>query len=233
MNSGTIAHMDPPVKPSRRAYRSPQRAAAAQATRHAVLEAARSLFTERGYAKTGMTDIAARAGVAVDTIYASVGRKPDLMRALLETAISGTDEAVPPEERDYVQRIRSACTAGAKLAVYAQAVASIGVRMAPVHRALREAALTDAACAALRDEISARRAANMEMFAADLRSTGEVRDDLTDRDVADIVWSMNDADYYALLVGGRGWSPERFAGWLSEAWTRTLLRENNGESGAT
>lgn len=211
------------VNPHRRRYTAPRRAAQAAGTRHAILAAARRLFAERGYTATGVADIAAAAGVAVDTVYASVGRKPEVMRALMETAISGTDDAVPAEERDYVHRIRAATTAREKLAVYADAVAAIGARMAPVHRALREAALADADCAALRDEISARRAANMRLFAADLRATGEVRDDLTDDEVADIVWSMNDADYYALLVVHRGWTPARYAAWLADAWTRTLL----------
>ena len=72
-------------------------------------------------------------------------------------------------------------------------------------------------------EISDRRATNMRRFAADLRSTGELRDDLTDDDVADIVWSMNGTEYWVLLVGERGWSRERFAAYLIDAWSRLLL----------
>jgi AcrR family transcriptional regulator len=210
------------VKPRRR-YRSALRAGQAEATRRAVLRAARELFAERGYAATGIASIAERAGVAVDTVYASVGRKPVLLRALLESAISGTDDAVPAEQRDYVRRIRGARTAREKISVYATAMAEIGPRMAPVHRALSEAALTDADCATLRTEIRQRRADNMLLFAADLRATGELRADLSDQEVADIVWSMNAAEYRALLVDERGWSEVRFAGWLADAWARTLL----------
>jgi len=78
---------------------------------------ARELFAERGYSATPMAAIADRAGVALDTVYASVGRKPELARLLIETAISGTDEAVPAEQRDYVQAIQAAPDAGAKIAV--------------------------------------------------------------------------------------------------------------------
>jgi hypothetical protein len=35
----------------------------------------------------------------------------------------------------------------------------------------------------------------MREFAADLRSTGELRTDLTDREVADIIWTMNGPEY--------------------------------------
>lgn len=223
MNSGTVADVASSVNPPRRPYHAPRRAAAAAATRHAVLVAARGLFADRGYAATSVADIARRAGVAVDTVYAAVGRKPEVLRALVEAAISGTDHAVPALERAYVQRMRATPRAVEKLTIYAQAVAAIGERMAPVHRALREAAISDPACAALRAEIAARRAANMLLLAADLRATGEVRPEMTDRQVADIIWSMNDPDYYALLVEGRGWSSEQFAQWLGEAWMRTLL----------
>jgi AcrR family transcriptional regulator len=211
------------VKPSSRRYRSDLRAEQAAGTRHRILAAARALFTEQGYTATSVAQIADRAGVAIDTLYATVGRKPALLRELIETALSGSDEVVPAEQRDYVRTIRAADTASQKITLYAEAVVSIGRRMAPIHRALAEAALRDPDCARLRSEISARRAANMRLFAADLRATGELRADLTDGEVADIVWSMNAAEYYALLVDGRGWTPERFQNWLVDAWSRTLL----------
>jgi AcrR family transcriptional regulator len=211
------------VKPRRR-YRAPQRAEQAAATRRAVLDAAYELFTERGYAPTTVTQIAERAGVNVDTLYAAVGRKPALLREVVETAISGQDHAVPAEQRDYVRAIRAARTAGQKIDVYAAAVVSMAPRMAPVFRALRDAAIHDPDCAALHTEITQRRAANMRLFAADLRATGELRADLDDDEVADIVWSMNATEYYDLLVYERDWTPERFGAHLSDAWRRLLLR---------
>ena len=199
------------------------RAEQAAATRHAVLEAARALFAEHGYAGTSIAAIAARAGVAVDTVYAAAGRKPALLRELVETSLSGTDQAVPAEQRDYVLRLRAAPSARQKIEIYAAAVSQIGIRLAPIHRALAEASVSDRDCAALRAEIDARRANNMRLLAADLRATGELRPDLTDDEVADIVWSMNAPEYRALLVGARGWSAERFGTWLADAWTRLLL----------
>jgi hypothetical protein len=62
----------------------------------------------------------------------------------------------------------------------------------------------------------------MRLFAADLRATGEARADLTDDEVADVVWSINSAGFHALLVGERGWTTERFADFLTDAWTRLL-----------
>ncbi len=206
-----------------RRYHSPRRAAQALQTRQAVLHAARTLFVTKGYVATTVADIAALAEVSVDTLYASAGRKPALLRELVETSISGGDQAVPAEQRDYVQRISQATTARNKLAIYAQAITEIHQRMAPVFLALRDASVTDPECATLWRDIAERRAANMLRFAADLRDTGEVRPDVTDRQVADIIWSMNAAEYWVLLVDERSWTPEQFTGWITEAWTRLLL----------
>ena len=207
-----------------RRYHSPRRAEQAAATRAAVLAAAREAFVGNGYAATTVADIARRARVAVDTVYATVGRKPALLRAVLETAISGTDEAVPAADRDYVARVRAASSATEKIKTYVDALVAIQARLAPVYLALRDAAATDPDSAALWTEITERRARNMRDFAANLRSTGELRNDVSDFDIADIVWSMNGPEYWVLLVGERGWTHERFAIYLVDVWTRVFLQ---------
>lgn len=208
-----------------RSYRSEQRVAAAQETRRAILAAAEAAFLERGYLATTVTDIADAAAVNVDTLYSAVGRKAQILRELVEAAISGEDHAVPAEQRPYVRAIRGATTAQSKIAVYAEAVADMGPRTAPLFLVLHQAGMRDETCRALYAEISGRRAANMLLFAADLRATGSVRHELSDAEVADIVWSLNSPEYFALLVGERGWSTERFATYLRDAWCRILLAE--------
>jgi AcrR family transcriptional regulator len=212
-----------PQSGQKRRYDSPSRAENAATTRHSILESARELFVLQGYGRTTVAQIAAHASVAVDTIYATVGRKPALMRQLVETSISGRDHAVPARQREYVQRIEAAETAAEKILLYAEAITSIQQRLAPIFVALRDAASTDDECKALWREIGDRRAANMREFAGNLRGTGDLRPDLTDQQVADVIWSMNAAEYWVLLVGERGWTPQEFQGWLVDAWTRLLL----------
>ncbi|MEO7126735.1 MAG: helix-turn-helix domain-containing protein [Nakamurella sp.] len=212
---------------SKRRYHSPRRAEQAEATRRAVLDAATELFVDVGYSGTTVADIAARARVSVDTVYAAVGRKPALLRELVETAISGTGQAVPAEQRDYVIRIRAETTATEKIAIYADAITNIQQRMAPVYLALRDAAATDPDCAALWVDIAQRRSRNMLLFAADLRDTGKLRTYLNNQQVADIIYSMNAAEYWDLLVGQRSWTPQQFTAWLTDAWTRLLLAETD------
>jgi hypothetical protein len=63
----------------------------------------------------------------------------------------------------------------------------------------------------------------MRAFASELRATGELRTDLSDDDIADIVWSMNGPEYWTLLVRDRGWSSEQFGNHLIDAWQRLFL----------
>ncbi|MGH9020015.1 MAG: TetR/AcrR family transcriptional regulator [Acidimicrobiales bacterium] len=67
---------------SRAAYHSERRQEQAEATRQAILDAARTLFVERGYARTTIADIASLAHVAVPTVYVSVGPKPSILGEL-------------------------------------------------------------------------------------------------------------------------------------------------------
>ena len=205
-----------------RSYRSPQRRERAAATRLSVLAAARDLFQAKGYAATTVADVARRAGVSVDTVYASVGRKPELVLSVIDTMLAGTDEPLPAEQRDYVLAVGSEPTAVGKIEIYAAAVARLIPPTAPLQEALRKAGDTDAVCAATWLRLVTRRAANMLLFAADLRSTGDLRADLTDQEVADIVWSTNAAEYW-LLLAQRGWTPARYQGLLVDVWSRTLL----------
>ena len=209
--------------PVKRRYDATRRRQAAARTREAILDAARQLFTERGYAATPMTAIADRAGVALDSIYASVGRKPELARLLVETAISGTDQAIPAEQRDYVRAIQAAPDAGTKIAIYAAAVAAIAPRLALVLAIIQQAARDEPELARLWDQIAERRAANMRRFVADLATATPLR--LDPDQAADIVWATNSAEMYQLLVGQRGWSPQRYEGFLADTWRRLLLAE--------
>ena len=207
----------------KRRYDVTGRREAAARTRAAILDAARELFTERGYAATSMTAIAERAGVALDTVYAAAGRKPELARLLIETAISGTDQAVPAEQRDYVRAIQAASDAGTKIAIYAAAITAIAPRMALVLGIIQQAVPDEPELAALWQQIAERRAANMRLFVADLATVAPLR--LDPGEAADIIWATNAAELYQLLVGQRGWTAERYEHFLADTWQRLLLAE--------
>ncbi len=208
--------------PVKRRYRSPQREARAARTRAAVLEAARDLFLERGYAATAVADVASRARVNVDTVYSAAGRKPQLLLAVVDMVLGDSDRPLPAEERGYVRDVRAAPTATEKLQTYATALARLMPLLSPLFAALREAGLTDPECARVHQHLTDRRAANMRLLAADLRESGGLRQDLDDDTVADLLWSTNAPEWFA-LVTSRGWDPERYAATLADLWCRVLL----------
>jgi AcrR family transcriptional regulator len=215
--------MESSVNTSRRRYDSSRRQAAADETRRRILRAARELFLERGYTATTMPAIAESAGVAVDTLYATIGPKPAIFRLLIETALSGKDEAIPALDRDYVREMQAEPDPRRKLDRYAHAVRMIQGRLAPLVAHLREAARSEPQLAELWQEISSRRAANMRLFAAELAATGGLRPGLSIEAAADIIWATNSPEFYLLLVHERGWSPDQFEAWLADSWKRLLL----------
>jgi AcrR family transcriptional regulator len=215
--------MGPVQPPVKRRYDTSKRREAAERTRMAILEAALHLFTGQGYAATPMTAVAERAGVALDTVYASVGRKPQLARLLIETAISGTSQPIPAGERDYVQAIQAAPDAETKIAIYASAMRAIAGRLAPVLGIIQQAGPAEPELAALWHEIAERRAANMRRFAADLAAVTTLRVD--PGEAADIVWATGAPELYQLLTSQRGWSPERYEHFLADTWRRLLLTQ--------
>ncbi|WP_411284609.1 TetR/AcrR family transcriptional regulator [Lapillicoccus sp.] len=212
--------MTEPVKT--RAYRSPVREAQAAATRRRILTATRDLLRRQGYAATSVAQVARRARVSVETVYASVGRKPELALAVVDLLLAGADETVPSEQRDYVAAVRAAQGAVGKLETYAAAMALLIPQIAPLVQALVRAGEDDPACRAAATRLEERRAANMRLFAAELRATGELRDDLDDDTVADLIWSTNAVEYY-LLLERRGRTAEDYGRLLTELWSRTLL----------
>lgn len=213
------------VKP--RSYTSTRRRAQAATNRRAIIAAAHDLFTTRGYRHTSVAEIARRAHVSIDTLYAAVGRKPQLLLAVHDLVLGEMelDESARPlvaDQRRYVKAVRAETTAAGKIRVYADALARLLPRTAPLLSALREAGSSDAECRQVWESLDQRRAANMQLLAADLRSTGEIRGDLSDDDIGDLIWSMNSPLYFAMMTE-RGWTPERYADLVADIWTRSLI----------
>jgi len=207
-----------------RVYDNAARQTQSAETRQRVLNAAHQMIVKRGYRKTTVADIALEAGVHIDTVYALVGRKPVLLRELIEQAVSGTDRAVTPEERNYVKAILAEPDPARKLAIYARAVRHIQARMAPLFLALRDASATEPEAGVVWREISDRRAKNMRDLVRNLKAADGLRDDLSIDEAADTIWATNSSELYVLLTVERGWSADRYERWLADTWCRLLLR---------
>ena len=87
------------MKTKPRTYNSTHRTRQAAQTREAIVAAAIDRFGAHGWAGTTLGAIAERAGVSVETIYATFGSKKALLKSAMGVAIVGDTEEVPLAER--------------------------------------------------------------------------------------------------------------------------------------
>jgi AcrR family transcriptional regulator len=207
---------------TRRRYESARRLEQAAQTRVVVLEAAIRLFGERGWASTGMRDVARAAGVSVETVYAYFGSKPDLLLAALDMAVVGDTEAVPLEGRPGFAEIgRGRAAARARAA--AHLLREVHERTAGVGKALREAAASDA-------DLAARLASAEANRRHDVEQAGQL---VAGRPITDVerdgLWAVTSIQVYELLVDLAGWTPADYEVWMADTIGR-LLRPGKGGS---
>jgi AcrR family transcriptional regulator len=206
------------VKPPR-----DRRARRAAETRHRILEAAGTLFAERGYSGTTIDAVAAAADVAVETVYARFQNKRTLLSAYLDVAIVGDTEAVPLLERDEVQQIRQTSDQREQLRRLAHLARTIYERTATAHAVLRSAAAVDPEAAALADEDDRRRRTTIRAYIDLVADAGPLRDGLQADEAADTFSVLASPEGYLRLTTTRGWTPAHYEQWLAANLTLLLL----------
>lgn len=212
------------VKPKRR-YDSRRRQEQAAQTRQDILGAAGTLFRERGYAGTSMTQIAAEAGVVVETIYRGFGSKRALFRAVMEAVLAGGTARgdVRVEERPAIRAVIDEPDPRRQIALYAATQPGIHRRSGPLLRALRDGMASDSELRGVWDEMEAWRLDGQGRFVAMLAGKGALRVGLSVEEARDVVWTLCSLAVHDLLVVERGWTAERYEEWLASALTCALL----------
>lgn len=208
------------VKKGRR-YDASRRQAQARESRLAVLRAARTLFVERGYGRTTMADVAAAAGVSVETVYAAFRNKPTLLHRVWDITIGGDDEEILFHDRPEVRAVREERDLSRRLILHARVSTAAARRMTPFLLAVQGAAASEPAAADLLKEIGRQRLAGIGVMAREAAATGQLA--VSEEDCRDILWSCTDGMLWHRLVQERGWSDDRFADWLGRMWVRTLV----------
>lgn len=194
---------------TRRRYHSPLREQRAQQTREVVLAAATRLFTTRGWAATGMRDIAREAGTATETLYSHFPSKTALLRTVIDVAVVGDEAPRPLAERPQFTALASGGRAE-RLAAAARLVTDIQRRTVGPAKVLREAAAGDTTIAEMLEATRARQ--RLDVAAALGLLIGR---EPSDREV-DGVWALVSIEVYLLLVEVRGWSDAEYESWLAE-----------------
>jgi len=199
------------------------RQARTRLARAAVIEAARALFLERGYAGTTIENISDLSDVPPATVYRLFSSKLGILKQLLDVSIAGDDEAVAWANRPQVRALIADPDPRNQLAGFAGICRGIMSRTEPVYRILVSAAGSDPDAAALLAGQTRQRQQGQGQIAGLLARTGALRPGLREREAEDIIHALMSPEVYRLLACDRGWPPERYEQWLTGILIDQLL----------
>ncbi|MFJ7949264.1 TetR/AcrR family transcriptional regulator [Streptomyces sp. NPDC096354] len=200
---------------SKRAYVSPLREQAAAQTRALILQRAAELFADRGYGRVTVADIAAAAGVASKTVFASVGSKGDILDRIVGQGVvaSGYEQAM--------RQVLALRTPEAVLEALARGTRVGNEGQFTVHEAIRKAlpvhedgeVLWERATAAYRDAL---RTAARHLHTLTPPPSCPVEE------TADLLWFWFGPTGWRTLVVENGWSWDRAEVFLRRTAAATL-----------
>jgi AcrR family transcriptional regulator len=201
---------------NRASYNSPRRQQAAAATREAIVEAAQELFACQGYARTTVAQIAEAARVAANTVYTSVGGKPQLLAAITE---GGTGD---PGVAETLTAVGQATDPAEVIWLTAAGTRRVNERRAKAVAVLLDSAQADSAAAEmLRVAVRYYRDA-LATVARRLEDLGAVQPPGLNR-AADIFWYLFGWTSWRTLVADLGWSWDDAEQWLAQRGVEALL----------
>jgi AcrR family transcriptional regulator len=190
----------------------------AQATRQAIIDAARQLFSQHGYFSTKVDDIATLARVAPATVYAVSGGKHGLLRTLMEIWTTA------PIVAGTIASIESVTEPEAILRLVAAACRQMREEFDDIIRVLLATAPNDRAVAESFASATTRYRQAFAPIAQRLSDLDALRDGVDVIQAVDVFWFYFGYSGLSTLHDDNGWSYERAERWLCEAATRALLR---------
>jgi AcrR family transcriptional regulator len=207
-----------------RSYRSSRREAAARRTRRRVLQAARSAFAG-GYTGVTIRAIAAEAGVSVPTVELLFGTKARLLKATIDVAIAGDDEALPVLDRDWTSTAMAATSADEFLSVVAKVIGAAQARSAGLVLAVFEGSPKDAELAELTEQMIRQRVSTAGWIVDGLADKADLREELTRQDAVDTIWLLMEPAVFDRLVRHRHWTVEQYQNWFARTARRLLVAD--------
>jgi len=200
------------------AERPSRRREYAEATRRAIVDAARKLFSQRGYFATKVDDIADLARVAPATVYAVSGGKHGLLRTLMDLwttapAVESTIHSI--EQLDQPEAILRLC-----------ASTCCGMRhdFGDIIRVILNTAPNDPEVAETLATATDRYRKALVRIGRRLVKLGGLRKAIELEEAVDVLWFY--FGYWGLftLLDDNGWSYDRAGKWLGDQAILALLR---------
>jgi AcrR family transcriptional regulator len=197
----------------------------AQATRQAIVEAARRLFSEQGYFSTKVDEIAALARVAPATVYAVSGGKHGLLRTLIENWTTAPIIAAT------IGTVEEMNDPAAVVRLVAATCRRMREEFGDIIRLLLATAPHDQIAS---ESLAAATATYRQAFvpiAQRLLDLGVLREELDLEQAVDVFWFYFGYSGLFTLHDDNGWSYERAEHWLCNQASRALLRDPGSETG--
>ena len=195
----------------------------AAATRRAIIRAAHEEFLDRGFHGATIAAIAGRAKVAPQTVYFVFHTKPELLSAVIDTAVMGEEDPVPPQALPWWQEMRDEPDAAEALRTFVRGAGALFARAASISEVLRAAALTDLEVRRVHEMHENLRRIGWGQVLDIVAAKGPLRSDRTYDQVLDIfLVTFGDTAYHQFTVE-RGWSHDEVITWMCDALPALLL----------
>jgi AcrR family transcriptional regulator len=198
-----------------KADRLPLRRRQALETRRTIARAARSLFAERGYAATSIEVVAAEAGVAARTVYATFGTKKAILAAICEEWLTEAGVVETVAEGLSIRDLRR------RLGLVAHSSRRQWESERGVRAMLEGAAASDAEVARMLAGWKSDRARSLHAIVEGLES--HLRIGIDGERAGAIFRALTSAEIYTELVTGELWSPAEYEEWLGGLLCDVLL----------
>jgi AcrR family transcriptional regulator len=198
-------------------------------TRLRMLRAAHAAFVARGYTGTRMVDVAADAGVAVQTVYFTFHTKPELLAACYDLAVLGGPSALPPAEQTWHVAMMAATVPAESVAHFVEGNTAICERVAVLDDMVR-AAVHEPEAVAVHERGERLRRRDFEKVVGRWAEQFGLGPGLTETVCVDLLLTYSGPSTYRQLVVEYGWTKLAYAAWLRSALTDLLAtaRETSG-----
>jgi AcrR family transcriptional regulator len=205
----------------KRRYDSSRRREQAAENRRRILAAAQDLFVQQGYASTTIAEIARAAGVAAETVYATLRNKPTLLYRAWDLAVGGDEEDIHLLDRPEMRAVFDEPDLATRLTRFAAVNTAVMHRTARLRLAIQAAAGADPDVAAFLTDIDHARLDAMSIHARHAKATGRLA--VPEEECRDVLFATTDGTLWHTLAVHRGWPDERYATWLATIWVATLV----------
>ncbi|HET6818318.1 MAG TPA: TetR family transcriptional regulator [Mycobacteriales bacterium] len=195
----------------------------ARQTRLRMIRAAHAHFVARGYSGATMAEIAAAAGVAVQTVYFTFHTKAELLQACYDTAVLGEDDPLPPQQQPWYAALMAARSGSAALRHFVAGNTEIVARVGALDDIVRSA-LHEPDAVRVRGHSEHLRRLGYRNVVDHLADSFGLAAGLTRDTATDLLLMYGGTAAYRSLVLDYGWTRERYEKWLHAALTQQLLR---------